>query len=289
MRSAFEYIRPRTLTEALEFLKDRGNETSVVAGGTDLMIDIRKGALTSRYVLDVSRLDELRNVEFVAGKLQIGAAVTFTELIGSPAVAESAGVLAHGCRRIGSTQIRNVATLGGNVANASPAADGVTPLVVLGASAVVRSDGAERIVPVEDLISGPYRTTLKHDELIIGFRLDPLEEGTTFIFQRIARRQALAVARINVAVTARRDSDGTVKEMRMSVGSVLPSPGCMTAAEQTLIGNKPTSELIREAAQKVSHEMIRQSGDRPSMAYKKPAVEGLVIKALSELFDRGSL
>jgi CO/xanthine dehydrogenase FAD-binding subunit len=284
MRSRFEYILPRSLKEALDFLGDHGSQTSIIAGGTDLMIAARNGDVASRYVVDVSRLEEMRTIAVTEGTLSIGAAVTYTEIVNSPQIAQWAPILAQAAGYVGSVQIRNVGTLGGNVANASPAADSVPPLLVHRARVQIRSASSERSEPLEEVIIGPYRTTLKPGEVITRFILEPLGDEYHWNFQRIARRRALSVARMNAAVIGRLDSSGVVEELRLSVGSITPEPSRMIGAEDHLKGKVPDPLLIQEAAEKVSLEMVRRSGVRASTEYKRPAVEGLVVKALTELF-----
>jgi CO/xanthine dehydrogenase FAD-binding subunit len=284
MRSHFEYILPRSLKDALDFLADHGSQTAVLAGGTDLMVAARNGEMASRYVVDVSKLEELRTIAVTEGVLSIGAAVTYTEIINSPEIAKCAPILAQAARCVGSVQIRNVGTLGGNVANASPAADSVPPMMVHRAKVQIRSASSARNEPLERVIIGPYRTSLQPGEVITRFDLEPLGADYLWNFQRIARRRALSVARMNAAAIGRVDSNGIVDDVRLSVGSITPEPGRMTGAEDHLKGNAPNSLLIQEAAEKVSQEMIRRSGLRPSTEYKRPAVEGLVVKALTELF-----
>ena len=288
MRSRFEYILPRSLKEALDFLGDHGSQTSIIAGGTDLMIAARNGDVASRYVVDVSRLEEMRTIAVTEGTLSIGAAVTYTEIVNSPQIAQWAPILAQAAGYVGSVQIRNVGTLGGNVANASPAADSVPPLLVHRARVQIRSASSERSEPLEEVIIGPYRTTLKPGEVMTRFILEPLGDEYHWNFQRIARRRALSVARMNAAVIGRLDSSGVVEELRLSVGSITPEPSRMTGAEDHLKGKVPDPLLIQEAAEKVSLEMVRRSGVRASTEYKRPAVEGLVVKALSELFIKQS-
>jgi len=283
VRSRFQYIRPQSLTEALEFIAAHGDRTSLLAGGTDLMIAARKGELKSRFVMDVSRLGELNRIEKADGLLAIGAAATFTEISNSLEVLKSAPVLARAARSVGSPQIRNVGTIGGNVANASPAADSVPPLVVLRARVHIQSLSSERTPLVDELIVGPYRTSLRSDELIVRFLIEPVPKDYRWSFQRIARRKALAIARANVAALALSDANGVVEELRLCVGSILPQPARMSAAEGVMKGKIPDSDLVRQAAKEVSAEMIRRSGIRPTTEYKKPAVEGLVTKALSEI------
>ena len=282
MRARFEYFRPESLISALQFLEAHGDQTSLLAGGTDLMIAARNGELKSRFVLDISRLDELNRIEKIDGLCAVGAGVTFTEISNSPEILKCAPLLARAAKTVGSPQIRNLGTIGGNVANASPAADGVPPLVVLRTRAHIRSFSSERTPFVEELITAPYRTSLKPDELIVRFLIEPIPSGCRWSFQRIARRKSLAIARANVAVLASLGSQGIVEDLRLCVGSILPQPARMRMAEETLKGNVPNPELIRRASETVSAEMIRRSGIRPTTEYKKPAVEGLVIKALSE-------
>lgn len=251
------------------------------------MISIRKGELDSHHVVDVSRIAELKTVDWENGLLRIGAAVTFTEITESPLLRDSAPVLAKACKTIGSTQIRNTGTLGGNVVNASPAADGIPPLVVHNAKVTVLSAGGSRHVAVEDFVTAPYRTSRRPNELVTGFLLEPVDAQWNHSFQRIARRKSLAVARINAAALGRLDSEEMVSEIRLCVGSVTPAPCRMTKAEQYMIGRRPDMALMEEAARLVAHEMVRQSGIRPTTEYKKPAVQGIVIKALAEVFGRG--
>jgi len=284
MRSRFGYYRPGSLSEALGFLGRHGTETAIVAGGTDLMISARSGDLQCEYVLDVSRLEELRAVEVGDGVLTIGSAVTHAEIAAHPVIRELAPVLAKAANCVGSTQIRNMGTIGGNIANASPAADTVPPLMVHNARVAVKSASGDRIEPLGDFIGGPYVTMLKPGELIAKILLEPMRNGYGHSFQRIARRKALSVARMNVAAVGLTDSDGLIQELRLSVGSVTPRPCRMTAAEEVLRHNKPDKDLFWEAAEKVSHEMVRWSGIRPTTEYKRPAVEGLVYRALADLF-----
>ncbi len=283
MVSRFQYIRPESLGHALDWLAVRGTDTSVIAGGTDLMIPIRNGDLRSRFVLDISRLAELRAIELRKGILEIGSAVTFSEIVNSPVVRDRAPVLAKAAQYVGSVQIRNVGTIGGNVANGSPAADGVPPLVVHNAVAIVNSAAGERQLPVHELITGPYVTALRPGEVLTKFLLEPIGKGYRSGFHRIARRRALAVARINTAAVTYVGPDGAVRDVRLCVGSITPTPCRMKAAEDRLLSKKPDPDLIRQAAEIVSQEMVRRSATRPSTEYKEPAVQGLVVKVLSEL------
>ncbi len=287
MQHRFRYIRPTSLSEALEFLGEHGPQTAVLAGGTDLMIAVRRGDVAARFMMDVSRLEELRGIEKHNGSLSVGAAVTYTEIINSPLVLEYAPVLASAARAVGSVQIRNVGTLGGNVANGSPAADSVPPLVVHEALVDIRSATSQRTPRLEEVFTAPYLTNLTGAELITRFILKPLDAGYRSGFQRIARRRALSVARISAAALARMDSSGALTDLRLCVGSILPKPRRMTEAEDLLKGSLPEPDLLRKASEAVSREMIRVSGLRPSTEYKQLAVEGIVTKVISEAIGEG--
>ncbi len=270
--------------DALKFLEEHGAETSLLAGGTDLMISAREGGLKSSYVMDISRLEELTRIEKADGLCAIGAGVTFSEIAESAEILNSVPLLAAAAKTVGSPQIRNVGTIGGNVANASPAADSVPPLVVLQARVEIRSISSERTPFVEEFITAPYRTSLKPNELIVRFLLETIPDGYRWDFQRIARRKALAIARANLALLASSDEQGRVEDLRLCVGSISPRPSRLTEAEEILKGKIPSPELIGAVAKSVSSEMISRSGIRPTTEYKQPAVEGLIVKSMSKIF-----
>lgn len=284
MRPRFEYIRPNSLEEALEFLAHHGIETSVLAGGTDLMIAIRKGLASSKYIMDVSRLPELRQITKTQESLLVGSAATYREIMSSKEVIINAPVLACAAGHVGSPQIRNVGTIGGNVANASPAADSIPAMIVHRTWVRIESAFEQRIEPLEAVITGPYQTNLKPTELITGFLLEPLENGYSYCFQRIARRRSLSIARINAAAVGSVDESGRINDIRIAIGSATPRPCRIIPAENFLKGKIPEINTICEAAEKASSEIIRQSGIRASTEYKRPAVEGLIIKVLTEVF-----
>ena len=284
MRSRFRYIRLTRLDDVLEFLDRNGESSRIMAGGTDLMIAVRAGSVVTDYVVDISRLEDGGTIEMEGNLLRIGAAATFSDVANSPIVREKAPLLARAAQCVGSPQIRNMGTIGGNIANASPAADSIPPLLVHNARAEVRSLTKTKITPVEELIIDAYKNALMPGEVITGFLLEPMDNEYRTSWQRIARRRALAVARINVAAMGRVDANGKVCDARLAVGSITPVPKRMDRAERTLLGRSPGVRIIKQASATVSEEMIRISGVRPTTDYKRPALEGAVFKALSEVF-----
>lgn len=287
MRSEFAYTSPSTLGEALEILQDYGERASVIAGGTDLMIGIREGGLRAELVVDISRIPELQFVREEGNQISIGPLVTHGELASSAPIKKGASVLGRAANSVGSPQIRNMGTIGGNIINASPAADTIPALVVLEAQVTLRRKGGERNLPITDLYLGPYKTIIEQQELLTQIAFAKLDDTWKSSFIKLARRKALAISRINIAVVAKMH-EMRAKEVRVSVGSSTPAPCRMEKAEAVLKGAVPSATVIEEASRIVAEEMVDRSGVRPSTEYKRPAVQGLVKKALQEVFNTGS-
>lgn len=288
MRSEFAYTSPSSLGEALEILKDYGERACVIAGGTDLMIAIREGELRAELLVDISRIPELQFIAEEGNQICIGPLVTHGELASSALIKKRASVLGRAANSVGSPQIRNMGTIGGNIINASPAADTIPALVVLGAQVVLkRKGGEERNLPITDFYLGPYKTVIGPQELLTKITFAKLDDGWKSSFIKLARRKALAISRINIAVLAKMDGIRG-KEVRVSVGSSTPTPCTMEKAEAVLRGAVPSATVIEEASRIVAEEMVARSGVRPSTEYKRPAVQGLVKRALQEVFNIGS-
>ena len=278
------YATPETLEEALLFLRDHGAHTRPLAGGTDVMVDLRSGKINPPYLLDISRLGVLQGIDLSGEYLSIGAGVTINEIGASPLVAAYAPALVRACATFGSRQIRNMATIGGNVGNASPSADTAPPLLVHEARAVLAGINGERIVPVEALFSGPYQSGIKSDELMLRFLLKPAG-GMFCDFQKIGRRKALAIARMSMAVLADQAKDGTLHFVRLALGSATPTPMRMGAVESFLAGKLPNRKTLAEGARLLAEEMVRITGRRPSTDYKEKAVGGLFLRMLTPMLN----
>jgi CO/xanthine dehydrogenase FAD-binding subunit len=284
MRGHFNYLRPDCVTECLDILAQHGTETAILAGGTDVMISLRAGAKKPRIILDISRLPETRLVEPHGETVRVGSTLTYSELIDHPVIREEFPGLrtAMGC--VGSLQIRNVGTLGGNIANSSPAADSFPPMMLRDAEIIIQKKGSSRIQKLEKLIVGAYSNTLEPDELITGIILRKIKKGYRESYQRIGRRKSLSIARINAAILGRLNDSGVIEDARISVGSVAPSPMRMTNVESHLKGRKPELKTILEASRMIAQEIIDLVGVRHSTEYKQPAIAGLALKCLEDVF-----
>ena len=279
-----EYIRPDSLSEALDFLNARGTESKILAGGTDIMVDLRSGTLNTRHLLDVSRLDDLKKIEIIDGKLTIGAAVTIAELLESETIAASAPALRRAADKFASKQIRNVATIGGNVAHCSPCGDTIPPLLIHEARAVVANPQGQRNVTIEEMASGPYHCSLHPNELITHFVLEPRPPEVDFAdFQKIGRRQELAIARMSMAAMASKQDDHSISFLRFALGSCTPTPHRFYEIENFLIGKVPTEDTLWQAGKLLAEKMLEITGRRPSSVYKEPAIQGLFMRMMHPL------
>jgi CO/xanthine dehydrogenase FAD-binding subunit len=286
MKADLAYVRPENLEEALRFLHEHGEDTTVIAGGTDVMIDLRSGALQTTYLMDITPLSELKGITLEGDGLRVGAGVTISEIFVSDILARFAPALQKAAFTFASQQIRNVATIGGNVAHCSPCGDTVPPLIIHEAKVVLRSARGERTIPIEALPTGPYVGSILPDEMITHFLLKP-KEGVFADFQKIGRRQKLAIARISLAVMAEKDTSGKIAFARLALGSSTPTPRRMDEVEGFLWGKKPSEAVFWEAGRLLAWKMIEISGRRPSTVYKESAVQGLLVRALYPMVENG--
>ncbi len=280
----FDFKTPNTIEEAIELLWRAEGKAKIIAGGTDLVIGLRNGNHTPQFIIDITRVEALRKIGEKNGTISIGAAATHSEIASSSLVKKYGKVLSDAASEIGSAQIRNLGTIGGNIINASPAADTIPPLMVLNAMGKVVTKGGERQVPLLQLFKGPYKTNLKPHELLaqITFPKLPPEMKTSFL--RLARRDAMAIARMSIAVVLKIEKE-RFEDIRIAVGSITPTPERMSEAEAFLKGKSPDQVFLQKASIKISEAMIRQSGIRPSTSYKKPVVEALFIRAMKKALE----
>ncbi len=280
------YVRARSLDEAVALLSEPGQRSRVLAGGTDLVNQLRKGEVSCDRLVDVAHIPELRGIED-GNPLRVGAAVTHAEIAESTTLLERCPLLVRACRQIGSPQIRNIATIGGNVVNAAACADTLPALVCLEAQAVVVSAGRVQRVLVADLVTGAGRTLLPPGGLIQAFEFEAPPPGSRISFQRIGRRQAMSIARLSVAalgaVTAGNGS--RVSLLRVVPGAAFARFRRATGIEKLLLGQEPTAQRISDAGQEMARLFLQESGGRWSALYKEQAIAALTERALHEVLS----
>ena len=280
----FDYKTPNTIQEAIELLWKAEGKARIIAGGTDLVIGLRNGDQSPQSIIDITRIEEIRKIEERNGTISIGASVTHSEIASSSLVKRYGKVLSDAASEIGSPQIRNLGTIGGNIINASPAADTIPPLMVLNAMGKVMSKEGERQVPLSQLFRDPYKTNLKPHELLVQITFQKLSSVMRSSFIRLARRDAMAIARMSVAIILQ-IAKNRIEEVRIAVGSVTPTPQRMSKAEIFLKGKSPVEETLKKASLNVAKTMVQQSGVRPSTSYKKPVVEALFMRAIKKALE----
>jgi carbon-monoxide dehydrogenase medium subunit len=291
------YVRPKNLSEAMDAFANAPRPLAPIAGGTDLLLDLEQGRHSPvQTLIDVTSIEEMTRLEILGDSLYIGAAVPVNRVATTPEVAAHAQALTEACNLIAGPQVRNVATLGGNVAHALPAADGTIALLALNAIAEIASAAGTRRVPFNDLFLGPGKSSLKHgEELIVGFHLPLLlsrseaERATPHqasCFKRIMRPQGVALPILNCAVWLEREND-TVRDICIAVGPGGGTPFRATQAEDFLRGkslNETTFESALEALLAQAH--FRTSARRASADYRGHIVRGLFRDTLESAWWR---
>jgi xanthine dehydrogenase iron-sulfur cluster and FAD-binding subunit A len=279
----FHYIAAKTIAEACDVLAAHGADARVLAGGTDLLIELRRATTKPpKVVLDISAVPELGGIEESDGSITIRPLTTHSELVRSDLVRQFAPLLGSAAAVIGSPQIRDRGTVGGNIMNAAACADTVPPLIALAAAVTLRSQEGARELALADLFLKPYQTKARPAELLTAIRFPMLPPGARSAFIKLGRRNALAISRMSVAAILQIGGDGKITEARIVPGAAFPTWKRVSEAEQMLLGEKPAVKLFAAAGQKVSEEMIKGTGRRWSTEYKEPVLAVLVRRALEQ-------
>ena len=290
MRS-FEYYAPRSLKEALSLLENRRGEAKVLAGGTDLIVQMKDGRARPTVILDAKKVPELNRLEWnEEGTLHIGAAVPLSKIAAFPPVMERFGILYQACSIIGSLQLRNRGTIGGNICNAAPSADTAPPLLCLGAKAIVAKLGGTRIVPLGSFFHGPGMTELAPNELLVELEITALPPRSSGCYLRHTPRQDMDIAVVGVAsflVLATKKN--LCQEARIALGAVAPTPIRVPQAEAILAGRVLTEEAIEETAEKAAEAARPISDVRGSAEYRKEIVKVLARRTLKRAWEAYSI
>ncbi len=281
----FSYIRAQNIQDAVHLLNQPGFKSRPLAGSTDLVLLLRHKPELCDRVVDITQIPEMHRIEQKGDIVTIGAAASFSEVIDSPVIQKTAPILADACKTVGAVQIRNMGTIGGNVANAAACADSLPALVCLDASARVLTPAEEFNWTVSDLVLGPNKTRIPPGGLLASLSYTVPSEGSRGIFLKLGRRNAMAISRLTVAALGRLDGEGKVAEARFVTGSAAPTICRFKDVEASLLGKVPTPELLREAGKLATDEMIKLSGLRWSSEFKVPALAAMTTRALARVFN----
>jgi carbon-monoxide dehydrogenase medium subunit len=285
------YHLARSISDALSALSNAPANSRIIAGGTDLLLDIQQGRhLHINTLVDVTEIPEMTAIDIREGEIFIGAAVPHNKITTSPIIKEHCHALAVASGLIGGLQVRNAGTIGGNVAHALPAADGTIALLALGAQAEIASPSGQRRVPLTDLFLGPGKSVLEQKvEVLTGFYVGLRDTGQASAFKRIMRPQGVAIAILNLAVWLYRVGE-RIEDVRIAVGPSGPIPRRMIEAENVLRGKIFSPELINQAYVALLGEAnFRTSRYRATKDYRQKMVGVLLEDTLIDAFQLSSL
>ena len=279
--NAFTLLEPTTVNEAAAALSRDGGGLRVLAGGTDLLIQLEGGRSQPQVLLSLGRVAELRCIEWAAGTgLTIGATATLREVETHPAIVTRYPALSQAAREVGSVQIRNLATLSGNVCNASPSADTSPALLAYDAEVLIQSQAGERIVPINEFWVGPGQTVLQPGELVTGVRLPPPPERQGAFYAKLAVRKAMDLAMVGVCITLVPGA-GKASQVRIALGAV--GPTCFRATNAEVAIASSGANAIAEAASLCAAAAQPIDDQRASAAYRREMVRNLATRGLRQL------
>ena len=276
----FEFIQPQTASEAIALLVKHGARASLLAGGTDLLVEIKESIRTPDIVIDAKHIPGLHEFTVSAADgLSFGALVTAREIETSASVQVQYRSLWQAVREVGSIQVRTRATIAGNVCRASPSADTLPPLIADGASVTMQGAGGGRTLLLETFFTGPGKTVLAADEIVTGFTVPAPLPGTGKCYIKHGRRKAMELATVGVAVTLTM-SGGACRSIRIALGAVAPTPIRARKAEAVLTGAKLDAGTVAECARVAASETSPISNIRGSADYRRAMVEELTQRAV---------
>jgi len=270
----FDYLTPTSISEAISLHETYGDQAKYIAGGTDVMVKIKEGKISPQHVISLRHLQGLDHIIHKDGELTIGAMVTHRMLELSPTIRKEFPILIDAVENIGSVQIRNVATIGGNIVNAVPSADSAAPLITLGAGVRVIGPKGERAIALEDFFVGPGKTILKSGEILLEFVIPRLPPHTGGAYWKHTRRAAMELPILGVAVLISLDNDmQTCTEARIGLGVVAPTPMRAKNAEAILKGKKVDEEILKKAGKAAAQECKARDSIRGKAWYRRDMVE----------------
>jgi len=281
----FKYYEPETLSEAIELLDKLGPEAKILAGGTDLLVQIKMGVIRPKYIVNIKRIRELYGIRDARDKLVIGALTKLRDIERSSIVREEFYALYEAVKSMGSIQIRNMGTIGGNLCNASPAADTAPPLIAYGAELVIYGPQGYRRVRVEEFFTGPKKTVLKHNEILAFIEIPYEKRKHGSAFMKIART-AMDLAKVNVAVKLVVSEDSTIADLSIALGSVAPTPVRAKSIENALRGAKFDEKTVWSATKLVVNDISPITDVRSTAEYRRWVSRVLVYDALLKAYER---
>ena len=285
----FTHLKPKTLRKAISLLAQYNGKAKILAGGTDLVNRMKEKLITPEYVIDITYIPGLDKIKYDAKSgLKIGALCPLIDIECSSLVKEKHGALARAVHTIGSVQVRNLGTIGGNLCNASPSADSAPILIGLDATARIFGPAGERVIELKNFFTGPGQTVLNSGEILVGIEVPNPPPRSAAVYMKQSPRRAMDLAVVGVAVVLSLTPDGSLADIRIVLGAVAPTPIRAVKAEALIRGKRLDGDLIRNAARVASDEAEPISDIRSSKEYRKDMVEVLTERALQQTLEQAN-
>lgn len=282
----FTYLEPKSVAEAIELLAAHGDAARVLAGGTDLIVQMKMERLKPQYVIGVGKLAELKGIRYGGGGLTLGALTSIREIARDAEVRSRYTALAEACAAFSTVQVQAMGTVGGNLCNGSPASDSAPALIALGAEVVLAGPDGEARLPLERFFRGPGKTARRPNQLLTAIEVPSPAPNTGSAFVKVGR-VAADIAKANAAVVLVRDGD-RVADCRLAFGSVAPTPIRTPKAEALLRGQALTPELVAQAAAVAAEEISPIDDVRSTAAYRRQVVAALATDGINRAWERAS-
>ena len=282
----FSYLVPKNLKEACLILAEYKDKARILAGGTDILVQMKNRILQPEYIIGISSIPNTDYINIDKRQLVIGANTKITAVAQHPDIQRYFPALAYAAGVTATVQIRNMGTVVGNICNASPAADTATPLLVYDARVVIMNPKGERILPLGDFFLGPGVTALESGEIVKELILPLTSEKSGSNYQKLSARSKVDIAAVGVSACLQADEAGAITQARIAIGAVAPVPKRVHRAEKTLEGKVLTQELIQKAAKISMDEAIPITDTRASDIYRKKMVDVLIRRALSKSMEQ---
>lgn len=271
-----------TTEQALELLERYNKDAKIIAGGTDIIIALRNKKISPKVLIDIAKLEDLKKIYTEDNKIFIGAAATYTQIVESELFKDNLYGLYKACRLVGSPQIRNKGTIGGNIANASPAADSIPPLIALGAKVNMMSTRGVRKVVLEDYFRDIDAHGVKEDELILNIEFEKPKDNEILSFSKLGLRKALAISRITLSTLIETDDTQRICKIKATSGSIGKYPMRELDLEKALLGKTLDLDIIEVGINVLKSSMDQRLQGRSTLPYKRRAVESILEEALKE-------
>lgn len=283
----FVHLKPKTLQEASSLLSQYSGDAKMIAGGTELVNRMKGRLITPEYVIDITYIPGLNKIAYdEKSGLTIGALCPLSDIEFSALVSKKHDALARAVHTIGSVQVRNLGTIGGNLCNAAPSADSAPILIGLDARAMIFGPAGERVIELKHFFIGPGATVLKSNEILVGLEVPNPAPHSAATYLKQSLRRAMGLAIVGVAVVLSLAPDGSIADIRIVLGAVAPTPIRAVKAEAMVRGKKLDGKLIGQAAKVASDESEPISDIRSSKEYRKDIVEVLTGRAIQQTLEQ---